>query len=177
MKIEISDISEKVVYIMDITDRITIIRGNSATGKSVLVRLIDNIGKSQVKVSAGIDIIHINSRLVLEGLPLREDRLYIMDEGDGIEHPEVIRKINDKRYKFILITRKEDFGIFSCDIYQIYHFRNSGKYHNLVRVYDKIDDNKNQFLGGVKMLKIYIGSLQNEIVSASSYFDITYNVK
>lgn len=140
MRIEISDISEKVVYTMDITNRITIIRGNSATGKSVLVRLIDNIGKPQVKVSSNIDIIHINSKLILEGFPLKEDRIYIMDEDDGIERPEVVKKINDKRYKFILITRKEDFGTFSYDIYQIYHFKNSGKYHNLTRTYGKIDN-------------------------------------
>lgn len=140
MRIEISDISEKVVYTMDITNRITIIRGNSATGKSVLVRLIDNIGKPQVKVSSNIDIIHINSKLILEGFPLKEDRIYIMDEDDGIEHPEVVKKINDKRYKFILITRKEDFGTFSYDIYQIYHFKNSGKYHNLTRTYGKISN-------------------------------------
>lgn len=140
MRIEISDISEKVVYTMDITNRITIIRGNSATGKSVLVRLIDNIGKPQVKVSSDIDIIHINSKLILEGFPLKEDRIYIMDEDDGIEHPEVVKKINDKRYKFILITRREDFGSFSYDIYQIYHFKNSGRYHNLIRTYGKIDN-------------------------------------
>ena len=143
INIKISDINEKLIYNLNITDRVTIIRGNSATGKTVFVRLIDNIGKPSVKIKSPIKLFHLTSKMLEMGLPLSEDYIYVMDEGDGLEKEIVVEKLNNINYKFIIIARKEDINNFSYGIFQLYEFKNSGKYNKLVKKYDTNLNNRN----------------------------------
>lgn len=125
--IEIKINSALMNYRLSFNNRVNILRGDSATGKSFLLRLLDNRRNSKIDIPSTHKLFHINVDMILNGLPLNDDTVYILDEGDGIENSEIVNLINKSRFKFLLITRESDLENVNYGIEQIYELKQSGK--------------------------------------------------
>lgn len=142
---KVSDMSNRIVFELELNNRITVICGDSAKGKTMLVKFIDLIDKStKLITNDGSQIKHINDDMILNGYRLNSNDVYIMDEYDGINNLNISNIINNRKYNFILITRNTSTPHLSYDISDIYTFSNSGKYHKLVRRYNRINKNIDQ---------------------------------
>lgn len=142
---KVSDIRNRVVFELELNNRITIITGDSAQGKTMLVKFIELINRStKIFTNENFNVKHINDDMILNGYNLNSNDIYIMDEYDGINNLKISNVINNRKYNFILITRNTSMPHISYDISDIYTFSNSGKYHKLVRRYNRINKNIDQ---------------------------------
>lgn len=150
--IEIKINSALMNYRLFFDNRVNILRGDSATGKSFLLRLLDNRRNSKIDIQSTYKLFHINIDMILNGLPLNDDTVYILDEGDGIENSEIVNLINKSRFKFLLITRESDLENVNYGIHQIYNLHQSGKYNISKPSYDY--DLNNRLLNTDKIVEI-----------------------
>jgi len=148
-KIRIKVSNQRNSYDFTLKRNITILRGNSGTGKTTLydmVRDYNNLGKeSGVKISGG-------NIAVLEGknwereLDNLEKTVVVIDEGSKfISSPEFAKKIAACDNYFLLITRNYLEQLpYSVD--EIYRIKGRGKNKSLEKIYldsDRFYDNPN----------------------------------
>lgn len=137
---KISDMGNRTVFEIELRNRITIITGDSAQGKTMLVKFIELINRStKITTNENFNIKHINDDMILNGYNLNNNDIYIMDEYDGINNLKISNVINNRKYNFILITRNTIMPHISYDISDICIFSNSGKYHKLIKKYGNIN--------------------------------------
>lgn len=118
--------SELINYNLYFDNRINIIRGDSATGKSTLVKLIDDKRKSKIDIQSNYNIVHLTLEIINLDIKFDKNTVYIMDENDGIEDTLVTNIINKSKNKFILITRDSNLENISYGIGNIYEIHKSG---------------------------------------------------
>ena len=133
--------SARLKYEFDIKRNITIIQGDSATGKTTLIDLLydyqNNRENSPVRVESDV------SCEVLAGagdrwralLELITDSIVFIDEENHFirrkEFAEVVQKSSNY---FVLITR-ENLHALPYSIHEIYGIRTTGKYHFPEKIY------------------------------------------
>lgn len=134
----LSDMQSKVQYKLKSNSRLTIIRGNSGTGKSFFVKCLD-LYKSFAKISikSNKELRHINLDTILDLGVLREDIIYVMDEFDGINDKRIYRFLNNPRYTFIIISRDMKLSHHINDIDDIYIMKKIGEFNIIEPLYDK----------------------------------------
>lgn len=151
--VKISDYENNLVYILNLESRITIITGDSATGKSTLIRYIENYNKdsyNSIKIESEKKLIHLTPVMVRNKFELSEDAIYFMDEGDNVKSKEYFTLVNDTRYKFVIITRDVSYPSIPYDIEDIYEIKYNNGANKLVKIYkdnyrtDKLDVNINK---------------------------------
>lgn len=133
-----------VRYKFDIERNISIIRGNSATGKTTLINMIADF-QAQGKAS-GVDLVCDKKCVAMVGigeawrpfLDNTSDCMVFIDEGEKYvsskEFAEYIRKTNNY---YIIATRNNLYDIpYSVDA--IYEIKSSGKYGKLKKTYNSI---------------------------------------
>lgn len=135
--IDIKINTNKINYAVQLHSRVNIIQGDSATGKSHLIRLIDGQRNTKINIQSTYKLLHINSILMLEGLPLNNDTVYILDDSDGIENEQVLDIINKSQFKFILMTREFNPSNINYGNGQIYELKQFGKYNISSKVCNK----------------------------------------
>lgn len=133
--------SDLINYDLHFDNRINIIRGDSATGKSTLVRLIDDRRKSKIDVQSNYNIVHLTLEIINLDIKLNKNTVYIMDENDGIEDTLVTHIINKSKNKFILITRDSNLENISYGIENIYEIHKSGNININKHKYKNIRNN------------------------------------
>lgn len=139
IKIKVS--SKLINYNLEFEDKVNIIRGDSATGKSTLVRFLDNEESNHATIESNYELFHLTSKMLEKNIQLDDKTVYLMDESDGVKNQIVIDTINKNKYKFILIIRDVELENLSYGIDQIYEIYNSGKYNLNRRIYN---DNLNK---------------------------------
>ena len=133
--------SELLKYEFDIRRNITVIQGDSATGKTTLVDLLNlhaRLGKqSGVKVEADVNCIVYTGGMAQWEIILRavENSIVFIDE----EYSFVFRKefallVQETGNDYVIITRKPLKNL-PYSIQEIYGIRTSGKYHFPEQVY------------------------------------------
>lgn len=151
--IKISDYENNLEYKLNLEGRITIITGDSATGKSTLIRYIENYNKdsyNSIKIESEKKLIHLTPVMVRNKFELDEDTIYFMDEGDNVKSKEYFTLVNDTRYKFVIITRDVSYPSISYDIEDIYEIKYNNGVNKLVKRYknnyrtDKLDASINK---------------------------------
>lgn len=151
--VKISDYENNLEYILNLEGRITIITGDSATGKSTLIIYIENYNKdsyNSIKIESEKDLIHLTPVMVRNKFKLNEDTIYFMDEGDNVKNKEYFTLVNDTRYKFVIITRDVSYPSISYDIEDIYEIKYNNGINRLVKRYknnyrtDKLNRNINK---------------------------------
>lgn len=121
--------SELINYNLEFSHRLNIVEGNSATGKSTLLKIIDGDESSGSKIVSNYKLVHINNKTLELISELKEDIVYIMDENDGINKENVTKILNLNKYKFIIISRELNLSQISYGIDQIYEIYQSGRYN------------------------------------------------
>lgn len=133
--------NNRIHYEFDIRRNITVIRGDSASGKTTLYQMIDQVTRQGI--SAGIDIVCEKNCRTLPAadwkliLPrLREQILFIDEDSRFIRTQEFAEAVKASDNYYVLITR-ENLPNLPYSVDEIYGIHNAGKYHDLRRTYNE----------------------------------------
>lgn len=148
--------NNRLRYEFDIKRNITIIRGDSATGKTTLINMLQSA--SSLGESSGIDVICEKQCRVLNGpdwqiiLPNLHDQIIFLDEENQfIKTPEFAASVKSSDNYYVIVTR-EDLPTLPYSVDEIYGIHTSGKYHDLKRTYNEMYRiyTTNEFIGKVR---------------------------
>lgn len=133
--------SARLKYEFDIKRNITIIQGDSATGKTTLIELISDYQNSRenspVRIESDVpcEVFGGIGDRWSAMLELISDSIIFIDEGNYfIRQKEFAEVVQTSSNYFVLITR-ENLPILPYSIQEIYGIRTSGKYHFPEKVY------------------------------------------
>lgn len=134
--------NNRLHYEFEIKRNITIIQGDSATGKTTLINMLrqaENLGES-----SGIDVISdvpcrtldgINWKIILENST--GSIFFIDEENFFINTEEFASMVKESDNYFVLITRENLYNLpYSVD--EIYGLHESGKYNDTRKVYQQM---------------------------------------
>lgn len=134
--------NNKLHYEFEIKRNITIIKGDSATGKTTLINMIRqfaNLGNS-----SGVDIISDVPCRTLEGMDwqvilqnISGNILFIDEENKFIRTEQFAAAVRDSDNYFVIITRENLYNL-PYSVEEIYGLHSSGKYQNTKRVYQQM---------------------------------------
>lgn len=134
--------NNRLHYEFEIKRNITIIKGDSATGKTTLINMIRqfaNLGNS-----SGIDVICDVPCIVLDGnmwqmllKGLSGNIIFIDEENQFIKTQEFAQAVKGSDNYFVIITR-ENLHNLLYSVAEIYGLHSSGKYQNTKRFYQEI---------------------------------------
>jgi hypothetical protein len=134
--------NNRLRYEMTIRRNITIIRGDSATGKTTLINLIEQA--SAFGEDSGVDVICKRECRTLSGkdwnlvLPnIHEQIIFIDEENQFIKSQEFASAVKASDNYFVIMTR-EDLPNLPYSVEEIYGIHSSGKYHDLHRTYNEL---------------------------------------
>lgn len=132
--------NKRLRYEFDIKRNITIIRGDSATGKTTLYAMISLAAR--MGESAGVDIQCEKKCRTLEGpdwklvLPTLHDYIIFLDEDNQfLKTAEFAAMVKESDNYFVIITR-EDLPNLPYSVEEIYGIHTAGKYHDMKKVYN-----------------------------------------
>ena len=134
--------NNKLHYEFVIKRNITIIQGDSATGKTTLINMLrqaENLG-----ASSGIDVVSDVPCRVLEGpnwkliLDNSAGNIFFIDEENTfINTEEFASMVKESDNYFILITRENLYNL-PYSVEEIYGLYSSGKYQNTKKIYQQM---------------------------------------
>lgn len=127
--------SDLMNYDLRFESKVNIVQGDSATGKSTLLRILDDDENSGSVIESNYKLYHLDYKTAELITNWKEDIVYIIDENDGVEKKVIIDLINQNKYKFIIITRELNLNQISYGIDQIYEVYRSGKYNINRKIY------------------------------------------
>ena len=134
--------NNRLHYEFEIKRNITIIRGDSATGKTTLINMLrqaENLGNSSgIEVSCDVPCRILegsNWKLILEHT---ENSIFFIDEENVFVHTvEFASCVKDSGNYFVLITRENLYGL-PYSVEEIYGIHPAGKYQNTRKIYQQI---------------------------------------
>lgn len=126
-------------YEFDLKRNITILKGNSATGKTTLVEMIQeylvNGADSGVNLSCDVQCRVLTGNLWKEQLKDVNNSIVFIDEGNRfVKTEEFAEAIRGSSNYYVIVTR-ENLEMLPISVDEIYGIRSSGKYGGLVPVY------------------------------------------
>ena len=134
--------NSKVKYDFQVNRNITIIRGDSATGKTLLVDMIDSYfnNRSSTSISIRCDKVcrtvgGADWKLIIENT--EDSIVFIDEENDFIRTKEFAEVIKDTDNYYVLVTRS-DLPAIPYSVDEIYGMRESGKYRGLKKTYNEM---------------------------------------
>ena len=138
-KYQITVQNNRLRYDFEIRRNITVIQGDSATGKTTLIQMLRqaaNLGDS-----SGIELSCKVPCLVLEGadwkavLRARDNVIFFSDEENGFIHTEEFaREVQNSSNYYVLVTRENLYNL-PYSVEEIYGIHTSGKYLTTQRTY------------------------------------------
>lgn len=134
--------TKRLKYDFEIRKNLTIIRGDSATGKTTLVDMIQEYVNNPT--GSPVDLTCDKKCYVLEGalwkgqLAEITDSIVFIDEGnDFIKTEEFAREIQKTDNYYVIVTR-ESLPALPYSVEEIYGIRTSGKYGTLKQSYHEL---------------------------------------
>ncbi len=129
-------------YKFEIRRNITIIKGNSATGKTTLVDMVreyyENGNQSGIELQCDKNCVVVEGRrwkLLLEDI---HDSIVFIDEGNSfITTTEFSTAVKESDNYYVIVTR-ESLPNLPYSVEEIYGIKNSGKYGALQQVYQEL---------------------------------------
>lgn len=133
--------NKRIRYDFEIKRNITVIRGDSATGKTVLVDMIrehfENGNASAVELICDKECTVLEGRTWSGQLAMMQDSIVFIDEGnDFVVSKEFASAIQDTDNYYVIVTR-DGMSVLSYSVDEIYGIRDSGKYGTLKRTYNE----------------------------------------
>lgn len=134
--------NNKLRYEFDIRRNITIIRGDSATGKTKLISLLEQA--ASLGESSGVEVLCERPCRTLGGndwnlvLPnIHEQILFVDEENKFVKSQDFATAVKASDNYFVIVTR-EDLPNLPYSVEEIYGIHTSGKYHDLKRTYNEL---------------------------------------
>ncbi len=133
--------NKRIRYDFEIKRNITIIRGDSATGKTALVDMIrehyENGAASGVELTCDKECTVLDGRTWAGQLSMMKDCIVFIDEGnDFVMSDDFAAAIQDTDNYYVIVTR-EGIPSLPYSVDEIYGIRDSGKYGTLKRTYNE----------------------------------------
>lgn len=132
------NLNNRLHYEFEIKRNITIIKGDSATGKTTLINMIrqfTNLGNS-----SGIELVCDVPCRVLEGIDwqiilhnISGNIIFIDEENAFIKTEQFAKAVRESDNYFVLITRENLYNL-PYSVEEIYGLHSSGKYQNTKRI-------------------------------------------
>lgn len=167
-RVDISIKSKRLEYEFQIREKITFISGDSATGKTKMVSLINISDNPSVKinVSNGFDLISISesefskfikyaNRMIHENKygSLKEywddkdnfpivNSIIVIDDEAFVESNEFATFVNADKYNYYIIINRTQISKIGYSIYEVYNLKTNGKLHWLERRYNSPVEDK-----------------------------------
>ncbi len=133
--------SKRIKFELTVRRNITILKGDSATGKTTLVEMIKNY--SDNGLDSGVTVVCDKECEVISGskwkatLDTIQDSIVFIDEGNKfVGTKEFAKSIQNSDNYYVIISR-ENFETFTYSMYEIYGFRESDKYLNIRQTYNE----------------------------------------
>lgn len=134
--------NNKLRYELNVRRNITIIRGDSATGKTKLISLLEQA--AALGESSGVEVLCERPCRTLGGndwnlvLPnIHEQIIFLDEENRFVKSQEFAAAVKASDNYFVIITR-EDLPNLPYSVDEIYGIHTSGKYHDLKRTYNEL---------------------------------------
>lgn len=133
--------NKRIRYDFVIRRNITIIRGDSATGKTTLVDMIreyfENGNSSAIELNCDKQCTVLDGKTWIGQLSMMQDSIVFIDEGNEfvMSNDFAIAIQNTDNY-YVIVTR-DGISALPYSVDEIYGIRNSGKYGTLKRVYNE----------------------------------------
>ena len=134
--------NNRIRYELSVKRNLTIIRGDSATGKTTLVQMLTQF--SELGEDSGISVLCDKEIQVLSGrnwermLKTFDDEIIFIDEENAfIKTEKFAAAVRESTCYFVLITR-EDLPNLPYSVEEIYGIHTSGKYHDTRRVFNEM---------------------------------------
>lgn len=133
--------NKRIRYDFEIKRNITVIRGDSATGKTALVDMVrehfENGSASAIELNCDKQCTVLDGRTWAGQLSMMQDSIVFIDEGnDFVMSREFASAIQDTDNYYVIVTR-EGIPTLPYSIEEIYGIRDSGKYGTLKRTYNE----------------------------------------
>ena len=133
--------NKKIRYDFEIRRNITVIRGDSATGKTTLVEMVHEYYENGV--NSGIELQCEKTCLVIEGrnweliLSSIKNSIVFIDEGNSFVGSKEFAKVIQESDNYYVIVTREALPTLPYSVNEIYGIRNSGKYGGLKQIYNE----------------------------------------
>lgn len=133
--------NKRIRYDFEIKRNITILRGDSATGKTTLVDMIREY--YQNGTASGVDLQCEKECTVLEGrtwsgqLSMMQDSIVFIDEGNDFIMSDAFASAIQKTDDYYVIVTREGIPSLPYSVDEVYGIRNSGKYGILKKTYNE----------------------------------------
>ena len=144
-KYEIDVYDNRVAYHLEIKRNITVIQGNSATGKTELVRLISDYNRggrsSGITLRCEKECVALNALDWKFYLQASRDKIFFVDENNAfVKTKEFAEIVNSSDNYFVLIYRDSlpQLPYSVEEIYGMREGRDSQKYVGIKRVYNEL---------------------------------------
>ena len=134
--------NNKLHYEFEIKRNITIIQGDSATGKTTLINMLrqaENLGES-----SGVDVLSNVPCRILEGVSWKlilqntaGTIFFIVEENAFINTEEFAAEVRGSDNYFVLITRENLYNL-PYSVEEIYGLYASGRYQNTKKIYQQM---------------------------------------
>ena len=133
--------NNRLRYEFTISRNITIIRGDSATGKTTLLDLLNSYDRdgesSGVLVKCDVPCVVISGQRWEENLQVIHNSIVFIDECNRfIKSEDFAVRVKESDNYFVIVTR-EDLPNLPYSVKEIYGIRESGKYAGLKQVYNE----------------------------------------
>lgn len=140
------DVNNKYTkYFLTVQRNFTILQGNSATGKTELIRLLsqyeENGEASGVHVSCDVPVHVLRGRFWEEDIEHFHNSIIFLDESEQYAKTKEFAETAQKNDNYFFIVNRDPLHELSYSINEIYTFRNaaaSQKYHEDFRVYNEM---------------------------------------
>jgi len=134
--------NNKLRYELDIRRNITIIRGDSATGKTKLINLLEQA--SVFGESSGVEVFCERPCRTLGGNDwklilsnIHEQILFLDEENKFVKSQEFAAAVKASDNYFVIVTR-EDLPNLPYSVDEIYGLHTSGRFHDYKRTYNEL---------------------------------------
>lgn len=133
--------NKRIRYDFEVRRNITVIQGDSATGKTVLVEMVrefDEIGND-----SGIELKCEKKCTILSGrtweaqLSAMKDSIVFIDEGNSFVTSRKFAECIQNTDNYYVIVSREGLPTLPYSVDEIYGIRNSGKYGSLKKTYNE----------------------------------------
>ena len=133
--------NKRIRYDFIIKRNITVIRGDSATGKTVLIDMIrdyfENGNGSAVELLCDRQCAVLEGRTWFGQLSEIKDSIVFIDEGNDFIMSDQFASTIQKTDNYYVIVTRESVPSLPYSVEEIYGIRSSGKYGTLKRVYNE----------------------------------------
>lgn len=133
--------NKRIRYDFDIRRNLTIIQGDSATGKTTLIDMIqeyyENGSVSGIDLRSDKECVILSGRKWENDLKVIQDSIVFIDEGNEFVFTDEFAAFIKNTDNYYVIVTREGIPSLPYSIEEIYGIRDSGKYGVLKQVYNK----------------------------------------